>query len=230
ITASATAGAPAGIEVVSASGQTAVTGTALVDAPRVRVEDPYGNPVPGVTIGFATTGGTLGAPAAVTGPNGEASTTWAPSVSGGTMQEDGTFPDTLFAAVQGAPALTTMVIASAIYSYAAHVDASWASDGCTGCHAGTSGGASGLSLGGSPAQNHAQLTRDASPTCDATLVTYRIVHTAGGTGGFGSSLLPVIAAPSGGTLGTCGFPGHGRLSAASYAVIEAWIRNGAPAN
>jgi adhesin/invasin len=56
-TASATAGPPANVAVVSGDNQVAVVGTALSNRPTVRVTDANGNAVAGATVTFAVAGG-----------------------------------------------------------------------------------------------------------------------------------------------------------------------------
>jgi len=72
--ATSTAREPAALTVVSGNNQTAAAGSALADALVVKVADQYGNPVPGITVSFAVTGGaaSLSAPTATTGSDGKA--------------------------------------------------------------------------------------------------------------------------------------------------------------
>ncbi len=70
-TATATAGAPASIAVNAGNNQTGTAATGLPISPSVSVKDSYGNPVPGVAVTFAVTGGG----GSVTGPNQTTGTT-----------------------------------------------------------------------------------------------------------------------------------------------------------
>ncbi len=56
-TATATAGSPATLAKTGGDGQTAEVATAVATPPAVRVTDSYGNPVAGVAVTFAVTGG-----------------------------------------------------------------------------------------------------------------------------------------------------------------------------
>lgn len=74
-TVAVTAGAAATQVIVSGTAQTAPVNGTVATAPRVRVDDAFGAPVPGVSVTFAVTGGggSVIAPAtAVTGADGEA--------------------------------------------------------------------------------------------------------------------------------------------------------------
>lgn len=74
-TATAQGRAPTTITAVSATTQSALAGTAVAQAPTVRVNDQTGQPLAGATVTFAVTsgGGQVGSATAVTGANGEAS-------------------------------------------------------------------------------------------------------------------------------------------------------------
>ncbi len=228
ISATATADAPDTLRIVSGDGQTAITGTNVLNAPTVVVVDQFGNDVAGRTVTFATSGGSVGSTSVVTGATGQAQTTWAPDVSGGAMQSDGTFPNTLDVAVQGT-ALATQLAASAIYSYGTHVNPLWSD--CTGCHAGA--GVSGLALDGTAATNHTSLV-DHLLTCDASLNTsgYRRVSPAGGTSAVTLSVLLHNVDPTTTEVGAC--TPHGKWTTPSnpdaLTIVRAWIRNGAPNN
>jgi hypothetical protein len=69
---------PAGIEIVSGSGQTATAGSNVPIAPVVRVTAADSSPVSGATVRFAVTsgGGTVLATTATTGADGTATTAW----------------------------------------------------------------------------------------------------------------------------------------------------------
>jgi hypothetical protein len=73
-TATATAREPAALAIVSGNNQTAAADSALADALVVKVTDQYANPVSGITVNFAVTGGaaSLSAPTATTGSDGQA--------------------------------------------------------------------------------------------------------------------------------------------------------------
>jgi hypothetical protein len=226
-TASATAGNPTSVAIVQGNGQTATTGTNVATAPTVVVRDQFTNPVSGRTINFTTTGGSVGSAAPTTNASGQASTTWAPNVAGGTMQSNGTFPDTLFASVQGT-GLSTSFTASARYSYATHLHPVWAAASlCTSCHGGTFN----LTLSGTASQSYAELVTElTAPACDASLATWRRVRTDGGDNGHSFSILRLFMEPTGSdAVGLCG-PHPTKVSAGNLAIIRAWIRNGAPNN
>jgi hypothetical protein len=220
ITATAVAGPPASIAVVQGNGQTAVTGTNVATAPTVVVRDQYSNPVSGRTVSFTTTGGSVGTPAPTTGGTGQASTSWAPNVSGGSLQANGTFPDTLFATVQGT-AFSTSFTASARYSFSTHVAPIMALN-CSGCH-GT--------------WTHATLVNvNLSCNTSQTLIDqgYRRVSNAGGiTAADEYSALMRLIDPGLTEIASC----NHNPTTAKYApgapeltVFRAWIRNMAPNN
>jgi len=78
-TATAQARTPATVTAVSAPNQNGVTGSAVAEAPTVRVNDQTGAALAGVTVTFAVTagGGTIATTTATTGANGQASAgTW----------------------------------------------------------------------------------------------------------------------------------------------------------
>ena len=100
------------------------------------------------------------------------------TVTGSTVQTDGTFPNTLTATVQGT-ALSAQFAADAIYSWVTHVDPIWSPAGCLGCHVGA--GTSGLALDNTASTNYSALV-GVVPVCDGTLgSSYRRVSSAGGT-------------------------------------------------
>lgn len=211
-TATANADLPNSIAVFSGDNQTAVTGTNVAQAPTVQVLDQYLNPVPSATVDFTTTGGSVGSASQSTNASGQAATTWAPDVAGGTMQPDGTFPDTLTATVQGT-AINTLVLASARYSYPTHVQPVFDAN-CNGCHGGF-------------------MTRsnllDQATGCDPSIV---YVSSGGGilaeeqnslVTRYINSMLPNPATCTGHSGGT--WDGTTELQ-----IIQAWVRNGAPNN
>ena len=230
-TATATADAPASIEVVSGNGQTAVTGVNVANPPTARVLDQYDNPVPSVTVAFsASGGGSAGSPTGMTSATGMASSAWTVSTTGATMGTDGTFANTLTATVQGT-AISTAFDGLAIYSYQTHVDPIFgpAAEGCSGCH----GGVSGLELGGTAAQNYAELV-NVVPVCgEGGLATqYRVVSPAGGLDASEDfSILMRFIDPSLSAIGLCADSKPAMAMEAQYIqIIRAWIRNGAPFN
>ena len=233
IVASSVADAPASIVIVQGDGQTTVTGTSVSTNPTVLVRDQFANPVGSRTVSFTTSGGTVGSPSPTTGSTGQASTTWAPDVSGGTMQTNGTFTNTLFATVQGT-AISTSFTASAVYSFGVHVNPILTA----GCGAACHGSASGLTLSGTAAQNHAALY-DVALVCDASLNAsgYRRVSPIGGVDAADVySMMMRLLDPALTELGNCGNSGptpynHPTgLAAGQHDLIRAWIRNGAPNN
>lgn len=73
--ATATTGSPAAVEVVEGDGQSATVNTTVPVAPRVRVEDRFGNPIAGHPVGFSVTagGGSVSPTGSTnTGPDGTA--------------------------------------------------------------------------------------------------------------------------------------------------------------
>ncbi len=72
ISANALPGPPVAMRASAGDGQSAVAGSPLVTAPEIRVEDAFGNGVPGVDVAFAVTGGggTVDLTAMVTGASG----------------------------------------------------------------------------------------------------------------------------------------------------------------
>jgi hypothetical protein len=74
-TATVTAGAPAGFQLLSGDGQRAPAGTTLAAPLVVKATDAQGNPVAGLAVAWsATGGGTVNPAASSTGPDGTAST------------------------------------------------------------------------------------------------------------------------------------------------------------
>jgi hypothetical protein len=220
-----------GFQIVQGNGQTAIIGTNVSVGPTISLIDQFDNPVPGATIIFTASGGGTATPSSVTtDANGQASTVWTVAASGHTVSAGGAFANTLTASVTGLPPL--QFTASAVYSFGTHVNVMWATSGCTGCH----GGATpflGLPLDRTAGENHAALTTNAPPVCDATLAAYRRVRTDGGDDGHAFSILRVFmeATGSDAVVGSgCGPHGAAKVSAANLDIIRAWIRNGAPNN
>jgi hypothetical protein len=72
-----TAGAAASVVKISGDNQTGAGGAALAQPLVVEVRDSLANPVPGVTVSWATpSGGSLAPPSGPTGTNGQAQATW----------------------------------------------------------------------------------------------------------------------------------------------------------
>lgn len=71
-------GDPDHLELLAGDGQTAIVGTTLPIAPRVRVVDAFGNALSGVSISFGVTsgGGSVAAATVASGSDGSASTAW----------------------------------------------------------------------------------------------------------------------------------------------------------
>jgi hypothetical protein len=105
---------------------------------------------------------------------------------------------------------------------------------CIGCHSGTSGGSSSLSLGGSVAQNYSMLVTPAgsNPVCDPALNAsgYRRVSTVTGQSARDLSFLWrfMLASPTD-IVGGCGSHFY-KATGPNITILEAWIRNGAPNN
>ncbi|MEQ1855552.1 MAG: Ig-like domain-containing protein [Longimicrobiales bacterium] len=228
--ASSVAGSPTVFTILAGDAQTAVTGTAVATAPVVRLADAFGNGVSGRTVNFTTSGGSVGTPSPATGGTGQASTSWTVNVSGGTVQANGTFPDTLFANTTGFTQLR--ITASARYSFPTHVQTILATNCTSGCHGG-GGGSAGIVFDISAAQSHAYVV-NVIPGCDATLPTqYRRVSNAGGIAAAETySILIRKIDPNFGNIGTCIGHSGGEFANGSpqLAVLHAWIRNGAPDN
>ncbi len=91
-TATATPGNPAEVTVVSGNGQSAAVGTTLPAPLVVRVVDPHGNVVPGVTVNFTANGGSLSASTATTSTTGEAQTVWTLPTTAGPYATDASVP------------------------------------------------------------------------------------------------------------------------------------------
>jgi hypothetical protein len=230
IAASSVADAPVSFTILAGDAQTAVTGTNVATNPVVRLIDTYGNGVSGRTVNFSSSNGGVGSAAPTTAANGQASTTWTVFVTSGTLQADGTFPDTLSAATAG---FTTLrILGSARYSYATHVNPIFAAN-CDGCHG--SGGSSGnMNFDGTPAQDYTMVV-NANPFCDASLAAsgYRRVSTAGGVAG--ANTFSILIRKLDNTIagvGTCGNHGGGEVAPGTsfLEIFRAWIRNGAPNN
>jgi hypothetical protein len=105
-TATAVAGPPVGVTVISGDGQSGPPSTALASPIVVRLADSYGNPVLSAAVIFAvTSGGGVASPAtASTDSTGTASTTWTLGVQNGAQ--------TLEAQVTGVPAAVVHATAS----------------------------------------------------------------------------------------------------------------------
>jgi hypothetical protein len=85
-TATAAAGPPGKVVVVSGSGQSARVRTALPQPLVARVTDSFDNPLAGVNVTFTPTGGGTVSPAtAVTGTDGRVQTSWTLGATGGTQ-------------------------------------------------------------------------------------------------------------------------------------------------
>lgn len=100
-TATGTPGPAATVTKTAGDNQSATVATAVTAAPRVRVDDTYGNPVPGVSVTFsvASGGGTVTGATVTTGASGEAAVGgWTLGTSAG--------PNTLSATVSGLSPVT----------------------------------------------------------------------------------------------------------------------------
>lgn len=230
-TASATAGAPSAIAVAAGNNQTAVSGTAVATDPAATVTDQFGNPVGGVTVTFAVTGGGGSVSGGTPTTNAAGTATlgsWTVRASGA-GDANGRTTNTLSASIN-AGAQSVGFTGFGIYSYATHVNPKWSSGGCTGCHGGTSG----LTLTGTAAQNYAALV-NVNPVCDGTLVAagYRRVATGGGTAARDLSILWTFIAPPTPLVGACDaqyMPNASGMTQGQRDTIQAWIKNGAPNN
>ncbi len=107
--AQATAGAPASLTVVSGDAQSGAPASTLAQAVVVEVDDGFGNPVQGVSVGFAVTGGggSLTPASVTTGPDGRAAASWTLGPSNGPQAGEATAGDlqaTFSATAQTVPA------------------------------------------------------------------------------------------------------------------------------
>jgi hypothetical protein len=226
IVATSVAGSPTTFTILAGNAQTAVSGVNVATAPVVVLRDAFNNGVSGRTVTFTTTGGTRGTPSMSTTATGQATTTWAPNVTGGTLQANGSFPDTLFAATAGFT--TLQVTGSAIYSWTTHVNPII---NCGGCHD-FGGGSGGLNFDGTATQDR-QVLYDVAPTCNPGSVAYRRVSPVGGVAA--SDTFSVIIRKLDNTIpgiGGCGAHGGGEVAPGTVLLetLRAWIRNGAPNN
>lgn len=82
------AAAPASMIIVAGNNQVGSPGMTLPTALRIRINDQYGNGVPGIPVTFTATAadGTVSPPSAVTGADGSAQGTWTLGPSGGLKQ------------------------------------------------------------------------------------------------------------------------------------------------
>jgi adhesin/invasin len=230
IVATSVAGAPTTFAILSGNSQTAVTGTNVATAPVVRLTDAFGNGVSGRTVSFTSSNGGVGSASPTTGATGQATTTWTVYVTSGTVQANGTFPDTLSAATTG---FTTLrILGSARYSFPTDVQTILSTNCASGCHGG-GGSSAGMVFDVNAATTYAYLVNVAT-SCDPTLpIAYRRVSNAGGIAAAETySILIRKLDPNFGPVGTCGAHSGGEYpnGASQLAVLHAWIRNGAPNN
>lgn len=222
---------PSTISIAAGDGQTQVTGLNVPTSPTVTVIDQFGDPVQGAVVDFVPSGsGSVSAAGVVTNASGLASTNWTVDVGGSTLQDDGTYPNSLVATVQGTSLQVTFA-GSAIYSYTTHVNPVL----CVGCHTGDPP-AAGLSLDGDAAADYDELVLEPL-TCDddgePLPASYRRVSAAGGVQAADDfSMLLRYTDPALTGIGACTFGGgHPKPFAdAELEIIRAWIRNGAPNN
>jgi hypothetical protein len=85
--AQALVGPPASLSKIEGDGQTGFTGESLPASIRARVDDAFGNPVPGITVKFSpgAGSGSTGPASAITDSNGRAGATWTLGRDGGTQ-------------------------------------------------------------------------------------------------------------------------------------------------
>jgi adhesin/invasin len=210
---------------------TTIIGQQVATPPRVALRDQHGNGVSGQSITFVASAGGIVTSPVTTDADGEAFTTWNVGASGG-VTTGGTFTNTLTANAAGFTALQFTV--SANYSYLGHVNQMWgpASNCATGCH-GT--GASGLTLSTTDAlANYNAMRRELRPNCDTNSslpANYRRVSDAGGDSGITLSVVWTLMQPAGSdVIDECAHS-FAKLGQPTYlAILEAWIRNGAPYN
>lgn len=214
-TATATPGAAASFQIQVGNGQTANTGTAVATAPQVRVADNFGNGISGRTVSFSASGsGSVGTPSAVTNSNGVATTSWTVSTGGHTLATNGTYQNTLTASTTGFS--NVQMSGFARYSYATDVTNVFATNCSSGCH-----GSAYFTL------NRASLYGVAS-ICGGAAVPR--VSTVGGTAAETGSALYQRLSPNV-TTGPCSSHiKYGSDGDASFTILRAWIRNGAPNN
>jgi len=75
-TATGTPGSPAGLFIVSGNDQTASAGSPLPEPLVVEARDQFANVVPGLSVAWSASAGTLNPPTGTTGSDGRAQTTW----------------------------------------------------------------------------------------------------------------------------------------------------------
>ncbi len=92
-------GPPSSLVILGGNNQISRAGTLLINALLVEVEDQYGNPVPGQTIDWTTTGGTLAPALVLSGTNGILSTTFTVPGTPSMATVTGTLHGTLLTAV-----------------------------------------------------------------------------------------------------------------------------------
>jgi hypothetical protein len=216
------AAAPASMTLVAGDGQTGVVATALATDPAVLLLDAFGNPAGGQSVTFMVTagGGSVTGGTTATDPSGVATlSAWMPG-DGATMSATGTFANALSASSAGVSDVA--FAATAIYSYATHVQPIWNSTpGCLGCH----GGIGGLFLA---APSRAELY-DVDGVCNAS---WKLVAPGGGINAENNSMLMLRMDNTAAGIAGCTsvMPLAGVLPAATRDRVRAWIRNGAPDN
>ncbi|MGE0158554.1 MAG: beta strand repeat-containing protein [Gemmatimonadales bacterium] len=234
IVATSVAGPPTQFLVLSGDAQIAITGTPVAVNPTVVLRDAFNNGISGRTISFTSSNGGVGSASPTTNANGQASTTWTVFVTSGTMQANGSFPDTLLAATSGFT--TQRILGSAVYSFATHVNPYLETTCAGGCH--TSGGSQGgISWGGTASQNRAVFFDVAPSSCTPPVSTPPYRRVAPGGGIAASDTYSILIRKLDNTIGSPGgncIAGHsGGEFAPGAALLEtfrAWIRNGAPNN
>jgi hypothetical protein len=211
-------GTATSISISGGDAQAATVGSAVGTAPSVLVTDAFTNPVEGVTVTFAVTGGggSLTGTTPATGSDGIATLTSWQLGDVATMSDTGTFANTVSAT---SSAGSVSFNAKAIYSYSTHVQPIWDAN-CIGCH----GGLGGLTL---TDPSHANLL-DVNAAC-STLGAKRVA-TGGGLTAEAASVL--MAKMDNTAVADCPgvMPQAGVLSEATRNTVRAWIRNGAPNN
>jgi adhesin/invasin len=243
-TATATAGSPATIVRVAGDSLTTITGTSIPTSPSVRVEDTYGNAVPGVVVTFTpSVPGSVGTASDSTNAAGVATTSWtvrakALGDAGYSLPDDGRFVNTLSATAAGGSSPSTQFTGYANYSFDTHVNGIWASStsslgggpiSCTACHAGASG-INGLTFDtpGSAEANYSLLVGVSSGTLCSSLV--RISNAGGASGESASLLLQFAGSLARGFSPPAGCSHDTKLSDANTEILRAWVRNAVPNN
>ena len=137
------------LAIVSGNNQSAEVGTALANPLVVRVNDQNGDPIAGVSVAFAMTGGTLSSASETTGSNGRASVTLTMPATEGAVTVTASvsgLADVMFTATAVAPLPIVSPVVSISYDVASLVNGATATATITTDRAGTGLAASEISV------------------------------------------------------------------------------------